>query len=708
MIRYCVKIFVSIQHYLAYLFKKLPKNFKLLIKLSIGLQALLLMMRIIFLVVFRDTQNVMNSVEILQAFWIGVRFDLRIVVLTLLPLYLLGSIRWFSPFFSHWHRYFWLCYLGALFSFISICYLVDFAHFSYLKSRLDFSATRFLNDMSISLTMLWESYPILWVGFAYIMVMTLFIYLINKQITIIGKSVTIIRSFWINSVIGVASFLLVVLFFMGRFSQYPLRWSEAVFSDQPFIEQLSYNPVHYFFDTWKNGRITCDIDKTRLYYHKVANYLGVRSVDQEKLNYTRVVDHQRPEKPINIVLVLVESLATYKTSLSGNPLNPSPKLKQLANEGYYFNNYFTPSTGTARSVWTTITSFPDVELKGTSSRNPKVVSKHSIMNDFKGYDKFYFIGGSASWGNIRGVLTKNIDELNLYEEGDYSASRNDVWGISDIDLFREAHLVFKKQKKPFIAVIQTAGNHRPYTIPDEVYGFKLIKKPSLDITKHGFNSLEEFNAYRLMDHSIGHFIDLVKKEGYDKNTIFAFYGDHGLPGNVGDHGLKVDNSSQLNIGSYRVPLVLWSPSLIPEPKVIDKVASEVDILATLAGLAGVSYRSEALGRDLFDVQYDDKRYAFVIAHRIVPMIGLIGSSYMFKMLADGSQSGLYKIDNDTPKYYSKKKDELTKEMRELTIGLYETIRYQVINSKKEVSFPKGISNAKNLSVKKDNAYNKGA
>jgi len=54
---------------------------------------------------------------------------------------------------------------------------------------------------------------------------------------------------------------------------------------------------------------------------------------------------------------------------------------------------------------------------------------------FSGYDKNYFIGGSTSWANIRGLLTGNLKDLHLYEQDDYDAPKIDVWGISDKNLF---------------------------------------------------------------------------------------------------------------------------------------------------------------------------------------------------------------------------------------------------------------------------------
>ena len=43
-------------------------------------------------------------------------------------------------------------------------------------------------------------------------------------------------------------------------------------------------------------------------------------------------------------------------------------------------------------VWAVVTGIPDVEYPNTASRNPAAVDQHTIINDYKGYDKFYFLG----------------------------------------------------------------------------------------------------------------------------------------------------------------------------------------------------------------------------------------------------------------------------------------------------------------------------
>ena len=99
-----------------------------------------------------------------------------------------------------------------------------------------------------------------------------------------------------------------------------------------------------------------------------------------------------------------------------------------------------------------------------------MVDQHTVLDDFTGHARFYFLGGSASWANLRGLLSHNIRGLRLHEQDSFRSPRVDVWGISDKNLFLEADAVLRTVREPFFAIIQTAANHRPYTIAEEDLG----------------------------------------------------------------------------------------------------------------------------------------------------------------------------------------------------------------------------------------------
>jgi phosphoglycerol transferase MdoB-like AlkP superfamily enzyme len=527
--------------------------------------------------------------------------------------------------------------------------------------------------------MVWESYPIIWINIAYLAIISAYYWLIKKLICRF-EHITLCsdqsRARYFATVTIVT--LLVFGGLFGKLSQYPLRWSDAFFSTNSFVSSLASNPVIYFYDTFKNRESSYDLAKVEADYPLIADYLGVENHQHKKLDYLRheSADNAIAEQP-NVVMVFLESFAYYKTGLSGNPMNPSPRFDQMANEGISFDRFYVPHGGTARSVFTAMTGLPDIEKQKTSSRNPLVVNQQLIINAFKNHSKHYFLGGSTSWGNIRGLLAHNIPDLQIHE--DYQSNSNDIWGISDLHLFEEANQLLREEKEPFFAIIQTSGNHRPYTIPEDNRGFVSIEKDEDELAKMGFRSLADYNAFRFMDHSIGFYYDLIQQESYSNNTIFVFFADHGN-NRQAKHMYKGEEALMLT--EYHIPLVIYAPEFIKQPQVISTVGSEVDLFPTIADLAGTPYKNTTLGRSLFDKKHHDQRYAFTIMPGAKNRIGLISKDHYFLMNTNGSNKTLHSIFSDTPRQnIMGLAPEQAKKHEELTRGLFETIKYIRLNNK---------------------------
>jgi phosphoglycerol transferase MdoB-like AlkP superfamily enzyme len=555
------------------------------------------------------------------------------------------------------------------------------------------TALRFMENPMISAYMVWQTYPVITGGIIMLSVIAASIFALVKITGLISDNESA-RRFWPSKAWyskTLLVFMTVVLVLAGAMSKrpdslaswYPLRWSDAFFSTHAFSTQLASNPVIYFSNTLKNVAETYDLEQTRAAYPAMVDYLHIPQPDAETLNFARPVRFDSHyEAPFNVVVIILESFASYKSSVSGNPLDTTPNIKFLADNGYYFKNFFTPSTGTARSVWTFTTGIPDIEKNKTSSRNPLIVDQHTIINAFKGYEKLYFLGGSASWANIRGLLSSNIPGLKLYEEGSYESPDIDVWGISDLDLFREANKVLRHEKRPFFAVIQTSGNHRPYTIPEDNAGFERLTADDLpsDVENYGFHSVEELNSYRFMDHSLGEFLRLAKHEGYFDNTLFVLFGDHGIHAPTGHHVPAYE--SQLRLQGLRVPLVFYNQELITKPETFTRIASETDVLPTIAALTRTDHVNTTLGRDLLDTSLDTQRYAFTIEHGTDRTIGLLSEDYYLVMQSDGSKLRLHDLNSADPRQDSKQqKPDVSSSMQTMLNAIWQSIRYIRENNK---------------------------
>jgi hypothetical protein len=406
--------------------------------------------------------------EAWPAFALGVRFDLRVVAAAMLVVVALGAWPQIGAFRSPLARRGWYAVLGVFSATLAVTYVVDFLHFRYLGQRLNASALGLLADTRISAAMVWETYPVLrWL--VVLGIATAACVVVVRRLHMWAAAGAVPERRWVCGLWYGTTGLACAVGVFGSVSQYPLRWSDAFSLRSDFGAQLALNPVESFLSSLSFRASGYDAKEVGSHYLRMAAYLGITQPDPGRLPFERSVAAPPPAttavRPPNVVLVICESFSAYKSSLWGNPLDTTPFFAELSKQGVFFDNCFTPHVGTARGVWATITGIPDVEMVETASRNPTLVDQHSIINDFVGYEKLYFLGGSTSWANIRGVLTNNITGLQIFESGYFKSPRVDVWGISDKSLFLEAHEVLRAQTKPFFAVIQTAGNHRPYTIP---------------------------------------------------------------------------------------------------------------------------------------------------------------------------------------------------------------------------------------------------
>jgi phosphoglycerol transferase MdoB-like AlkP superfamily enzyme len=550
------------------------------------------------------------------AFWLGARFDLRVIASVMLALLVLGSIPWLNPFRHALARRGWLLALSAFGAGLVVLYTADFLHYRYLNQRLNASVLGYLEDARISAGMAWQTYPIVRIALAMVVAIAALAavtaLLHRRAAAVVAPPARRgVRVAWFAGVL-----MLCLLGIFGRAAQYPLRWSDAFNLRNDASAHLALNPFQSFLESLTFRTSTYDLAQVRAHYARMSDYLGVAAPDAARLAFERRSPGRADGagKRPNVVLVICESFSAYKSSMWGNPLDTTPFFAELCRQGIFFDNCFTPHVGTARGVWATITGIPDVEPVETASRNPALVDQHTIIDDFEGYEKFYFLGGSSSWANIRGLLTNNIRDLRLYEEDSYDSPRIDVWGISDKNLFLEANNVLRKQTKPFIAVIQTADNHRPYTIPKEDLGaFQKVDVPAEALKRAGFESLAELNAFRYTDFAFKAFIEAARQAPYFDDTIFVFIGDHGIGGNAGT--MFPPAWTEQSLTCYHVPLLFYAPKLL-RPQRVHAVASMVDVLPTAAGLAGVAYRNSGLGRDLLRLPETGGRdsVAFVIDH----------------------------------------------------------------------------------------------
>ncbi|WP_019408899.1 LTA synthase family protein [Pseudomonas psychrophila] len=650
---------------------------------AIGLVfVVLVVLRLVFVLGFSGLE--FTTPALLETLGIGLRFDLRLAVLLLLPLAVLAWLPRWNLTTLPALRWLARAYLVVALAMIGLVYIIDFGHYAYLGVRINATVLRYLQDAQISQQMVWETYPVLWITACWLAAVALWVWaLIGLERLTLDRAPAPINRWAVTSVsvVGVVAVLLALLGRAGNLNlenPVPLRWSDAFFSGNSQVAAVGLNPVLFLYDTLKVGQSKFDEAKVREHYTQVATYLGVEQPDAQALNFTRKQGVQpyrlAGERPPNVIFVMLESLGTSAVGAYGNPLNPTPNLDKLAKQSWFFKHFYVPVTGTAKTVWASITGVPDVTRQETATRNPLITRQHTLINAFEGYQKFYMIGGNAGWANINALIRQSIDGVQLYDESHWRSPRVDVWGVSDLDLFKEGDQLLRgvPKEQPFFAYLQTSGNHRPFTIPKQNDDFR-VKDVTLDqVQAAGSRSVEQYNAVRLLDYNIGRLMEIAKAGGYYDNSIFVFFGDHNTRISQIPH--MAPAFEQLGLESNNVPLLIHAPGL--QPRVIEEAVGLVDLLPTVAGMAGMPFRNGAMGRDIQQPAPEGERVVpLILREGTFPIIGGVTKDFLLQMQHDGSSPTLHDLASPTPRdNVAAQYPEEFRRLSGLTRGLHETAR----------------------------------
>ena len=228
--------------------------------------------------------------------------------------------------------------------------------------------------------------------------------------------------------------------------------------------------------------------------------------------------------------------------------------------------------------------FLPVPGKGVLKRNKSQKDFFSVAQLLKpyGYYSLFVYGGEKRFDNMASWFYGNgFDEI-IDEEKFVNPKFHGIWGVSDEDLVERANQEFIKlydKKQPFVSVMFSTTNHTPFDFPEG--RFDLIK----GVKPHSVK-----NAIKFADYAIGQFIDQARKEDYYKDTIFVI---------VADHNVRVYGDNLLPYSMFRIPGLILGDGV--EPKQVDRLTMQPDILATALDLIGLdNLHYPILGHSIYE------------------------------------------------------------------------------------------------------------
>lgn len=660
---------------------RIPNYIKYILSNFLLLVAFNIIFRILFYTFFAELDTATTNQKQI-AFWLGIRFDFKLAAISIFPLAILILIVNRRFFKYKFYRKLSYIYIVLTYITLTLFYLMDFGYYDYLSIRLDSASLRFLENLTISSQVLIESYPI-YKGLFGLFLLAYIIYRVSKFIYNLLRYQQIYYSIKKKTLYFIATVLLLSFSIYNSFSHYPLRWSEAFFSKNNKVNQFALNPILYFFDSFKFRSESVNLDEFQKYYPIIAQELNL---PKNKISFERkvVFKDSLKTKP-NVVFVMLESVGVKPLGYYGNQAKGSPIIDSLIPKSLSFENFYVHKSGTAASVFSSITGLPDIDDVNTASRNPMIIDQRVLFDQFKGYEKLYFLGGSANWANIRGIFQANINGLKIFEEGSYETeNRADVWGIDDYELFKESNKELEKlhkQNKPFVAYIQTATNHIPFTVPDVKENFTPLSenKVSNELLKNsGFKSIAQLNALRYLDFNIGRFLKRAKASGYYDDTIFVFFGDHNTMMN---RNHQFTNEHDLNINLQHALFFIHAPNYV-NPKIITKNAKLIDLFPTIMHLIKMDHTNYTLGSNLLDTINKQSSSFVYLQMKGEPTVGLLQDSLYYSRTNITKTIGLYNLKNNSLKNLKDVYPKRALEMDSLLNAYYHSTKYLYFNNKK--------------------------
>ncbi|MEK6742740.1 MAG: LTA synthase family protein [Nitrospirota bacterium] len=353
-----------------------------------------------------------------------------------------------------------------------------------------------------------------------------------------------------------------------------------------YANELAGNGIYDLFAAFRNNELdfqklylTMDEDKALHHLQELVSEKNGQRVGADRRDIERVVANAGPEKKLNVIVIIEESLSAEYLGSFGNSEGATPNLDRLAKESLFFTHVFATGTRTVRGLEAITLSLPP--LPGTSvvkrPRNEDLFSWGTLMRS-KGYDTRFIYGGHGYFDNMNYFFGHNgfavTDRSDLARD---EITYANVWGVCDEDLFRRVVREGSRshdEGKPFFFEVMTTSNHRPYTYPEG----------KIDIPSGAGRG----GGVKYADYAIGRFIDEVKQQPWFKDTVIIIVADH-----CAASGGKVD----LPVKRYEIPLLVYAPAHV-SPGRVDRMMSQIDIAPTVLGILNMSYRSRFFGRDV--------------------------------------------------------------------------------------------------------------
>ncbi len=563
-------------------------------------------------------------ISLLRIYFVGLFFDTVAFSYFIIPFVIFLMFVPNRFFNSGFHK--WFAYIAYFIAFAIIIFngVSEYFFWEEFGVRYNFIAVDYLVYTTEVLTNIWESYPIPLLVSTIVLTDLAIIYLIFKkkflENSLQGKST--LRS---RMIVGSALLTLPILsFLIVNFS-----WAEK--TQNRYNNELSKNGIYSLFAAFLNNEL--DYQTFYITHNNDQNFKQLRDIiktdnsefkSNDLTDITHLVTNGTEEKRYNVLFITVESLSgEFMEYLGSKKGKITPSLDTLVNKSLLFSNFYAVGTRTIWGLEAAALSAPPKPGQSVIKR-PNSENMFSMGQLFKerGYDLKFIYGGNGYFDNMNYFFENNgYNIVDNSEFADNEVTFSNAWGVCDQDLFNKALSESDHSYvagKPFLNLIMTTSNHRPFTYPEG-----LIDIPS------GKN---REGAVKYCDYAIGELIRKASIKPWFSNTLIVIMADH-CAGSAGQ--------TELPFMEYKIPLIIYNPAIV-QPQRIDKLSSQIDVAPTILALLNWNYESKFFGKDILKMKPEDER-AFIANYQ---KLGYIKNDRL-TILSPQQKVTSYKINRST-------------------------------------------------------------
>ena len=384
-----------------------PPSTRMILCVFIALMAAFALTRILFYALYAKLAVNISIPQVILSFVVGLRFDLATAALILAPWILLTHLPLSAVRSGQLRRILMPCLIVAA-AVASLIAIADCVYYAHAAKRFSYEPLLIFRMGGKLLEFAFGEHPVLMP----LLVAGVFLYWgiiwnwTRRKLASIDQRIQFTRvgrTLWGLLLLGFC-----IIGIRGGLQNFPLRISDAYFSNDTVINHASLNPVYTFVRSLNEDRTMYELvpPENALKTVRAAVVEPGQRFRNHRYPLARNSTGKKPASPYNVVLIIMESLTAEFMGTYGDTMKGTPNLDRIASQGIVFERFLSSGSRSSHGIFATLFSVP-------AQRGSPVMHTTRILNNYRslaqilrdhGYETLFIYGGVYEFTNAYGVL----------------------------------------------------------------------------------------------------------------------------------------------------------------------------------------------------------------------------------------------------------------------------------------------------------------